>query len=227
MAWGKGIAPNCYLYVLRKRGTATLAGTPRSRKNQWASSLVGEIADAHPPRKPPPWVEAGEEYMEQLHGYKTLQRQKKRLLEKHFFEKWRLSWESYQRKHDRNRTAAQMASLLKKERLDLHGNLAKAESSLAVQIRTEKIGFAQFLHRQRVPAVTSPACDCGWHSQTAKHIVRYCSLRPHRQRMLEEAGTMDYRKIVSTPKGLKAVTSWLMKLGLLSQFSLAAEELYQ
>ena len=38
---------------------------------------------------------------------------------------------------------------------------------------------------------------------------------------------MDYRKIVSIPKGLKAVTSWLMKLGLLSQFLLAAEELYQ
>ena len=38
---------------------------------------------------------------------------------------------------------------------------------------------------------------------------------------------MDYRKIISTPKRIKAVISWLMKLGLLSQFSLAAEELYQ
>ena len=96
-----------------------------------------------------------------------------------------------------------MAQLLKKERLDLYGNLAKAESSLAVQIRTEKIGFAQFLHRLRVPAVTSPSCDCGWHSQTTKHIVWYCNLRPHRQRMLEEAGTTDYTKAVSTPKGLR------------------------
>ena len=77
-----------------------------------------------------------------------------------------------------------MAQLLKKERLDLHGNLAKAESSLAVQVRTEKIGFAQFLHRLRVLAVTSPACDCGWHSQTAKHIAWYCHLRPHRQWIL-------------------------------------------
>ena len=38
---------------------------------------------------------------------------------------------------------------------------------------------------------------------------------------------MDYKKVVSTPRDLKAVTSWLMKLGLLSQFLLATEELYQ
>ena len=105
--------------------------------------------------------------------------------------------------------------------------MAKAESSLAVQIRTEKIEFTQYLHRQRVPAVTSPACECGCHSQTAKHTIRYCNLRPNTQRMLEEAGITDYGKAVSTTKGLKAVTSWLMKLGLLSQFSLATEQLYQ
>ena len=68
---------------LRKRGTATLADTPDSRKDQWTSSLTGEIADAHPLRQLPPWVEEGEEYMEQLNGYKTLQRQK-RLVKKLF-----------------------------------------------------------------------------------------------------------------------------------------------
>lgn len=35
-------------------------------------------------------------------------------------------------------------------------------------IRTERIGFAQFLHRHRVPAESSPACDCGWNAETAK-----------------------------------------------------------
>ena len=91
---------------------------------------------------------------------------------------------------------AQTAQIAKKERLDLHLNRAKAESWVVVQIRTEKIGFAQFLHRQRVPAASSPACDCRWHSQTAKHIIRYCTLRPHRRRTLEEAGirpTSDHR----------------------------------
>ena len=32
-----------------------------------------------------------------------------------------------------------MAQLLKEERLDLHGNVAKAESSLALQTRTEEM----------------------------------------------------------------------------------------
>ena len=39
----------------------------------------------------------------------------------------------------------------------MHENMAKAESALAVQIRSEKIGFAKFLHTRRVPGVTSPA----------------------------------------------------------------------
>lgn len=33
--------------------------------------------------------------------------------------------------------------------------------------------------------------------------------------------------LVSTPKGLKLVTAWLMKSGLLSQFSLGTEQLYR
>lgn len=48
--------------------------------------------------------------------------------------------------------------------------------------------------------------------------------------MLEDAGTTDYKtlvEVVATPKGLKAVTAWLMTLGLSSQFSLATEQLYQ
>lgn len=35
---------------------AVLADTPGSQKNQWMSSLTGEVADARPPCQPPPWV---------------------------------------------------------------------------------------------------------------------------------------------------------------------------
>ena len=142
-------------------------------------------------------------------------------------DKWQSLWDKYQRKHDRNSTIAQTVQLLKKKRLEIHGSLAKAESSLAVQIRTKNIEFAQFLYWQHILATTLLACKCEWHSQTAKHIIQYCNLRPDRQRMLKDAGTTDYEKAVSTSKGLKAVTTWLMKLGLLSQFSLATEQLYQ
>ena len=99
-------------------------------------------------------------------------------------------------------------SLHKRKRLKLHEDLAKAESALAVQIRSEKMGFAKFLHTRRVPGVTSPACDCGWHSQTANHIIRWCPLRNDRNRLLANAETEDYRVLITTPKGLKLTTKW-------------------
>lgn len=80
---------------------------------------------------------------------------------------------------------------------------------------------------QRVRSIISPVCDCGWDSQTAKQIIRQCRRQPHRRRMLEKAGTTDHGTLITTPKGLKIVTTWLMKLCLLSQFSLAMEQLYQ
>lgn len=52
-------------------------------------------------------------------------------------------------------------------------------------------------------------------------------LRPHRQRMLKEAGTTDYRKLISAAIGLKVVTKWLMKLDVLSQYLLATQKPYQ
>lgn len=72
---------------------------------------------------------------------------------------------------------------------------------------TKKICFAQFLHHRHVPFTTSPAYDCGRNSQIAKHVIRHCRLRPRRQRMLEDAGTTDYRTLMTTLKSFKAVTA--------------------
>ncbi len=47
-----------------------------------------------------------------------------------------------------------------------------------------------------------------------------------RRRMLEEIDTQDYRKVVSTAKGLKAAARLLMETELLGQFSLARTLLY-
>lgn len=84
--------------------------------------------------------------------------------------KWEAEWKAYQRSYDRNPTTGQTVSPSKKKRL----NLDTTVNSLATQMRAEKSGFAQFLHRQRVPAVACPAYDCGWHSQAARHILRQC-----------------------------------------------------
>ena len=86
-------------------------------------------------------------------------------------------------------------------------DLDKTESPLAVQIQTEKIRFAQFLHQQQVPTIVSPACDYDWYLQTTKHIICYCYLRSQRRLILEEVGTTDYKTSVVMPKSLKAVTA--------------------
>jgi hypothetical protein len=41
--------------------------------------------------------------------------------------------------------------------------------------------------------------------------------------MLREGGTTDFRRLMTTVRGVKAVVNWFMKTGILGQFSLAAE----
>ena len=109
----------------------------------------------------------------------------------------------------------------------VHAQLAKAESSLATQIRTKKIGLADFLHRQRVPGVTSPECPCGWHRQTAKHVIMFCPLQEIREHLPRVRRDSDYRQLLESASSLRTITSSLMKTGLLGQFSVAVEQLYQ
>ena len=111
-------------------------------------------------------------------------------------------------------------------RKKLHQGLRKAESSLAIQLRTGKVGFAAFLHARRVPDVLSPACQCGWRRQDPKHVIVFCPNHAlTRNRLYEEAGTQQYQEMLSTRKGLRAVARWVMREGLLHQFSLAKEQI--
>jgi hypothetical protein len=58
--------------------------------------------------------------------------------------------------------------------LKLHEGLRKAESSLAIQLRTGLNGLYTFLYQARVPSVLSPLCSCGQGQQTAKHVLIFC-----------------------------------------------------
>ena len=113
-------------------------------------------------------------------------------------------------------------------RKTLYRDLAKAESSALIQMRTEKIGFAQFLFRCKVPGVQSASCECGWPKQDVRHVLIFCPrLSRYRPTLLGSAGTSDLRKILTTPKGARALTRWLIKSGLLRQYSLIREQLYE
>ena len=103
--------------------------------------------------------------------------------------------------------------------------LKKAESAQKTQIRTGKIGLANFIYQRRIPAVTSPACPCGWHRQTPEHVIMFCRLIDNREKMFC-AGTNNYQQLTERSKTLKIFTTWLMKTGLVTQFLLVSKILY-
>ena len=67
-------------------------------------------------------------------------------------------------------------------------------------------------------------CGCGFERQTPKHIVLFCArFERDRDKMIREAGTSDFRSLLANERGLRAVTTWFLQQGILSQFSLAKE----
>jgi hypothetical protein len=88
--------------------------------------------------------------------------------------------------------------------LKLHEGLRKAESSLAIQLRTGINGLDAFLFQARVPSVSSSLCSCGKGRQTAKHVLIFC---PHHSRarheLRDELGHLpDFSRLLGTADGL-------------------------
>jgi hypothetical protein len=88
--------------------------------------------------------------------------------------------------------------------LKLHEGLRKAESSLAIQLRTGTNGLDAFLFQARVCSVPSPLCSCGRGQQTAKHILIFCpKYEGARHELRDEQGHLpDLSKLLETAEGL-------------------------
>ena len=145
-------------------------------------------------------------------------------------EEWKQRWKAYQQQVQQNRAGTRrvVATAVQTEwnpqQYRVHDRLNKAQSTIATLLRTEHIGLADYLSRRKVPDYPSPACECGFERQTAKHIVLYCPrFERDRDKMIEEAGTSDFRCLLANERGLRAVTTWFLQRGILSQFSLAKE----
>ena len=123
--------------------------TPGELKHTWAKAMLNGEAAVRLPPSAPSWYEASPEYLKELNEARTAQRAHHTRLMEHHMKIWKSTWATYQNRIPLP-TEAQQASLDKK-RLKIHSNLAKAESSLATQIRTEKIRLANFLFNRRVP----------------------------------------------------------------------------
>ena len=110
----------------------------------------------------------------------------------------------------------------------MHSKLRKAESSMAVQLRSEKIGLNDFLYRMNVPNIQNVGCPCGWRKQTVKHMLLFCPrLAKERRELIQQAGTSDYKQLLTQKQGIRTAARWMIRVGYLDQFSLAREQLTQ
>ncbi len=142
-----------------------------------------------------------------------------------FLREWRNMWSAYQTKNRRRACETLMKNITPK-RVKLHKDLIKSESSLATHMRTRRIELTDYLFFRRVFIVLTSDCFCEHSRQTLRHILLFCrDWSEGRQRMLRDDETTNMSRLLSIPKGLKISITWLMKINLLTQFSLTREYL--
>lgn len=101
---------------------------------------------------------------------------------KRVHERWETTW----RGETRGKAAYRYTAVPSKKVLQLHQGLSKRQSSLLVQLRTEKIGLKDFLFRRKVPDITNPWCACYEGRQTVRHVLLSC--KNHRKLRQQELG---------------------------------------
>jgi hypothetical protein len=134
---------------------------------------------------------------------------------------WRKRWEKAIQKLPARRPAAVWRTPWKQDPRRLYAGLSKAEATALFLIRTEIIGLNAWLAAVQVPGII-PACQCGWHAQTVRHILMHCP-RYERASLLEACGTERMDEILMRPECAKHAARWFVNMGILEQFRVAAE----
>ena len=90
-------------------------------------------------------------------------------------------------------------------------------------LRTEVIGLNAWLASVGVPGVL-PQCDCGWHAQTVRHIMLHCpKYEQQRLDLIRETQSEYLHRILSNTASAHAAARWIVRCGILQQFSVARE----
>jgi hypothetical protein len=201
------------------KATARIRRTMGRPQTHGATGAIG-----HPYPMPEDWVDnwirvagAEGEELDQVDPQARRQRDKKAVwlaLRTRWEERWRAA----------PRSAAEAVPQPPDARvLQLHEGLHKAESSILTQLRTGKIGLADFLHKAGVPEVTSTACSCGYEKETPRHVTVFCSRFGDTRERLRISGSLSFRALLTTVEGVRRVTRWWLRRGILGQFQLASE----
>ena len=109
-----------------------------------------------------------------------------------------------------------------KKKMAAHKGLTQAESSLLTQARTGKIGLRAFLFLRKVPAVTTPFCECGGEEETVRHLLEGCLVNMDALDLQRrEGGPEELFERLRSGYRVKPILRWLM--GKLPEFQLALE----
>lgn len=195
-------------YFASRRGPKKkIESTPAKKKAQWATHSLNEFTRARSQNR-----QTGAEKES-----KTIKDWEK--------ERRITRWEAYQNSIPAHRKQPAQEGPLAYSRLYLHNTLRKAESSIAIQLRSGKIGFNDFLYEKNVPGI-QPQCSCGWYKQNIKHVLMFCPiLKETRPDFLAAAGSNNIHQILTTNKGVRAAAKWLLKEAWFDSFILATEQL--
>ncbi|CCU74263.1 hypothetical protein BGHDH14_bgh03408 [Blumeria hordei DH14] len=108
--------------------------------------------------------------------------------------------------------------------LRIHRNLTRAQSSVAIQLRSEHIGLNSYLSRRKVRGVEKPSCPCGYPSQNVKHMVLACPQWANgRGGFLRQAKDRSFEAMMNSPEDMARITQWILNKGWIKQFRLAGE----
>ncbi|KAI1005846.1 hypothetical protein K3495_g2368 [Podosphaera aphanis] len=88
-----------------------------------------------------------------------------------------------------------------------HRNLKRAQSSVAIQIRSEHIGLKSYLYRRRVPGFDSPQYQCGYLSENVKHAIMACPLKARgRAEVWRRAKNRSFEAMMNNPEDIARIT---------------------
>ncbi|KAK6222510.1 zinc finger protein [Colletotrichum tabaci] len=134
---------------------------------------------------------------------------------------WQAKWTA----ETRGRTTFRYTPRPTKKVLQLHEGLSKRQSSILVQMRTEKIGLKDFLFNRRVPDATDANCPCREGRQTVSHILLRC--RRHRQLRRQELGSIpgrhNLRAVLNERKAAAKVIRFMEQTEILGQFRIESQ----
>lgn len=135
-------------------------------------------------------------------------------------DRWKERWEAAAADH-RPRGAATWNTPWEQRPQTLYARLTKAEATALFLMRSNVLGLNAWLAAIGVPDV-SPRCPCGWHAQTVRHVLLHCP-RMERGELLRQCDSTRFHDILTRPTCVPYAARWLVRSGLLGQFSAVKE----